>query len=141
MERGWRFWSSVDKSGDCWVWTGMVDRYGYGKTSWGKTTKKSAHRVSWRLSHGAFPPEGMTLDHLCRNRRCVRPDHLEVVTNAENIRRGKHGVLRTHCKRGHPLTAENLVPWAPTGAKWCYQCQKDWHRDNDRARRSAAEAA
>jgi hypothetical protein len=123
METGARFWEHVDKSGECWVWTGMLDRYGYGKTSWGKNTKAKAHRVAWLLVTGEWP-DG-PLDHLCRNRRCVRPGHLEEVTVGENVRRGLLVRLRTQCKRGHALTPDNLVPWAPAGTKWCHRCVKD----------------
>lgn len=126
MERGARFWTHVDKSGDCWLWTGGRDRYGYGKAGWGATYRTKAHRVAWRLTYGEFPAEGLTLDHLCRNRLCVRPEHLQAVTRGENVRRGLLGALRTHCRRGHELTPENIVPWAPPGAKWCYACLKAW---------------
>lgn len=81
-----RFWSKVDKSGDCWLWTaGISGGTGYANFHWlGRT--QSAHRVSYMLAVGPVP-EGMTLDHLCRVRHCVNPSHLEPVTLAENIRR------------------------------------------------------
>lgn len=79
-----RFWSHVDASGDCWEWNGRSDEYGrFGLN--GKVLL--AHRFVWELLVGPIP-DGMTIDHLCRNRYCVNPGHLEVVSGTENIRRG-----------------------------------------------------
>jgi len=90
-----RFWPKVNKHGPipderpelgaCWVWTACLSDTGYG---WfGSEIESNAHRWSWRHVHGPIP-EGLHLDHLCRNRRCVNPMHLEPVSNAENVRRG-----------------------------------------------------
>lgn len=87
-----RFWAKVDRhEGGCWVWMGGVNRKGYGQ--FGVLTAEGvvgyrAHRLAYELEVGAIPP-GMVLDHLCRNRRCVNPDHLEPVSDSENVRRGK----------------------------------------------------
>jgi hypothetical protein len=81
-----RFWSYVDVDGDCWEWTGQRDRDGYGRL-WrpaGKT--RVAHRIAYELLVGPIP-EGLQLDHLCLNKCCVNPDHVEPVTLAENCRR------------------------------------------------------
>jgi hypothetical protein len=86
-----RFWSKVDASASCWVWTAATAGQGYGKftlSSDGKSTYPYAHRHSWELLVGPIP-DGMTLDHLCKNRKCVNPDHLEVVTQAVNCLRGE----------------------------------------------------
>lgn len=103
-----RFWSWVEKTETCWLWKGALN-HGYGSFSIGARQRK-AHRFSYELAHGAVP-EGLTLDHLCRNRPCVRPDHLEAVTDRENILRGESFAAsnsrKTHCKRGHPFTSEN----------------------------------
>ena len=80
----------------CWVWLGVVDKNGYAKLHAkvdGTAKQMFAHRLSFCLFSGVIP-EGLVLDHLCRNRRCVNPTHLEPVTYKENCRRGKKGILR-----------------------------------------------
>lgn len=72
--------------GNCWVWNGRKIWGGYGLTYW-HSIQWLVHRVSYTIRVGPIP-EGLTLDHLCRNRACLRPSHLEPVTNLENVRRG-----------------------------------------------------
>src|SRR5882672_6137680 len=91
--------------GDCWLWTGSRTRKGYGRVQWdGRTVQ--AHRLVYELLVGPIPV-GLYLDHLCRNPRCVRPDHCEPVSNGENVLRGfgppAVNARKTHCLRGHPL--------------------------------------
>ena len=76
------FWGQVDKTDSCWLWTGHLDRNGYGKVG-----NRLAHRMAYTMVKGVIP-EGLSLDHLCRVHNCVNPDHLEPVTHAENVRRG-----------------------------------------------------
>ena len=114
--------------GGCLEWTGAL-RMGYGKFRGvaGRTT--TAHRVVWETFVGPIP-EGLELDHLCRNRKCVNPDHLEPVTRRENLRRGSNGVLKTHCPHGHEYTDENTIHrkadgtrHRPNGARECRICK------------------
>lgn len=104
-----RFWSYVHKTDGCWLWTGGLMNKGYG-TFWAGRSLR-AHRVAYELCIGPIP-EGLTLDHLCRVRRCVNPAHLEPVTIRENVMRGE-GITaalaaRDYCVNGHPLTGDNL---------------------------------
>ena len=98
-----RFWNKVNKTDSCWEWQAYKNRKGYGEFSLnGK--KQSAHRIAYILERGDIP-NGLVIDHLCRNRGCVNPEHLEIVTAAENSRRG---LIKAYCKRGHLRTPENV---------------------------------
>ncbi len=94
---------------------------GYGKTSIGKRSLR-AHRVSYALRVGDIPP-GLTLDHLCRNRACINPAHLQPVTITENLARGP-AAQRAACHRGHPLTGDNIYR-TPRGSRNCKQCRRE----------------
>lgn len=105
-----RFWSRVQKTPNCWNWTGALNR-GYGSFLFFRK-RYSAHRFAFEQIIGKVR-NGLILDHLCRNRKCVRPDHLEPVTNLENLLRGEGvGALnlrKTHCKNGHQFAGVNLI--------------------------------
>ena len=104
----------IPTSTGCWPWLGATRKTdGYGVFSLGPVSVP-AHRAAWMFFRGAMPPPyPMTLDHLCRNPGCVNPAHLELVTTQENTRRGNGpsaiNARMTHCRRGHPLSGENLL--------------------------------
>ena len=122
-----RFWSKVDKSDGCWVWTAWNNGQGYGRFSGGRGATY-AHRFSYELARDAIP-DGLQLDHLCRNRGCVNPAHLEPVTNRENALRGATAT-KTHCKHSHPFDVGNTYI-TPAGHRDCRAC----HRRNEASRR------
>jgi hypothetical protein len=124
-----RFWLCVQKTTSCWIWIGSPGGakgrdYGHIKIS-GKSFK--AHRFAYELLRGPIP-KGMVIDHLCRNRMCVNPEHMEIVTNKENILRGEGIAAKearmTVCKNGHALTGENLYIAPKSGKRRCRQCNK-----------------
>lgn len=85
-----RFWAKVDKSGECWLWTARVDRSGYGRFRFSSSKVERAHRVAWRIENGPISAiggyHGACVIHLCDNRRCVRPEHLAIGSQGDNIR-------------------------------------------------------
>ncbi len=116
-----RFWARVNKDGSipdyaphlgpCWQWIAYTYPTGYGNISI-MTNNFLAHRVAWLAMHGSFPPHPLEIDHLCRNRGCVNPSHLEAVTRKVNDLRGvspwAKNARKTHCINGHIFLGRNL---------------------------------
>lgn len=140
---GWsdedRFWDNVDKDGPdgCWLWTGQILYHGYGHFWRRGTTKVVAHRFSYEALVGPVAA-GLELDHLCRVRHCVNPEHLEPVTHSENNRRTAGlRAIKTHCKRGHEFTPENTR--MNGRARVCRECARILDRESKaRLKRKAA---
>lgn len=123
MTQNERFWSKVDKNGrnGCWVWTRSLS-FGYGRFNINHLRWVKAHRFAYETLVEPVP-EGLCLDHLCRNRRCVNPDHLEPVTMKVNLQRGNNWQRdKTHCKHGHEFTPDNTV-WRK-GFRKCRECNR-----------------
>jgi hypothetical protein len=131
-----RFWRHVLKTDTCWLWTGHKTPSGYGTFS-----MQSEPRYKTICAHHFLvgkPLEGHVYDHLCRERSCVRPDHLEMVTHRVNILRGiglaAKFVQRTHCKNGHPFDSSN-TRLSKGGGRICRTCQRARNRRRQRTRR------
>lgn len=136
-----RFWSKVDRSAGpdaCWLWLGAKHPAGYGQ-AWDPSShrRRGAHRMAYEGVIGPIP-EGLELDHLCRVPACVNPGHLEPVTHAENMARGRHfdvGAVQravTHCPKGHPYSEANTYRYR--GTRECRACVRDRKREAYRAR-------
>ena len=127
---------SPDDRDGCWLWTGHVGPHGYARfdgVAW-------AHR--WSYEHFVGPiPVGLEIDHLCRNRSCVNPDHLEPVTRRENLLRGdtfaSRNAAKTHCIHGHEFTPANTYV-AAGGGRYCRTCRAERERRRKARIRSAA---
>lgn len=142
-----RFWRRVDRSGprdDCWIWRGPLSKSGYGfvwvPTTPGKGTTLRAHRVAYELNVGPIP-EGLVIDHLCRNTRCVNPLHLRACTHHENVVEAPGSLAPaalnaklTHCRRGHEFTPENTEVW--NRRRVCLKCKRMRDREGQRRRKA-----
>ena len=110
------------RTSGCWEWLAGKDPSGYGSVRWEGRTR-GAHRVAYEVLVGPVP-DGLELDHLCRNRACINPAHLEPVTRRENVRRGfgPAGICarRTHCPRGHAYDQPNTLLYR--GKRYCRAC-------------------
>ena len=131
-----RFWEKVtpEPNSGCWLWVaGEVGGTGYGKF-WTAGKTERAHRVSFAAANGAVP-DGLILDHLCRTRCCVNPEHLDATTHRENQHRSPlTSAGKTHCRRGHPYEGYNLSI-TRSGERVCKACRREDTRQFRRRQR------
>lgn len=110
----------------CWWWTGDKTSDGYGRI-WKDGKTRYVHRVLYEHFRGEIPPN-VQIDHLCRNRACGNPSHMELVTSRENTLRGEgptsQNAQKTHCVNGHEYTPENTRYYK--GGRYCRTCQREW---------------
>lgn len=124
-----RFLAKIQVSDGCWEWQGAKNPRGYSWFRGEGGTPTTGHRFAYEAFVGPVP-EGLDLDHLCRNTSCVRPDHLEPVSHRENLLRGEtiaacHAV-RTSCGRGHEYPG--IVSRRGDGSRICKVCVSDQNR-------------
>lgn len=141
-----RFWVKVDTSGECWLWLASTCGQGYGQffvrkgigAKGVRPFNALAHRAAWELTNGQIP-DGLTIDHICRNRICVNPAHMEIVTLRENIGRAEHwNRTKTSCPNGHEY--DRVDTWVDSAgvtnyARRCDRCRKQQERERRRLAR------
>ena len=123
---------NIDSNG-CWNWKGTIDTTGYAVLNInGK--RQYAHRIMYQLMVGPIYSNWLQIDHLCRNRKCVNPAHLELVTSRENSLRGNHPLFTLHrekkCKRGHDLSIEENRLYRKDGRYRCKICRKEYQHNS-----------
>lgn len=138
-----RFWDKVvpESETGCWLWVGYTMPGGYGQCRYeGKAAL--VHRITYDTLVGSIGPEKQ-IDHLCRQRSCVRPDHLEMVTHRENLLRGVgwsgENSRKSHCPRGHELAGNNLARsvWINYGHRKCRTCENARVREYNHKRKAS----
>src|SRR5574338_1089209 len=129
------FLEQIKDNGTCWEWQSSLNKDGYGLIT------IAVHKLSYVMAKGKVP-KGHVIDHLCRNRKCCNPEHLEAVTPKINAVRGNSGLhmkLRTHCPKGHELKEPNLEKYGlKKGKRCCKKCKNQWnynHRKTPEGRR------
>jgi hypothetical protein len=126
-----RFWAKVDKSGECWLWTGAKNQKGYGRFRFNGQVIY-AHRWVYEDAFGPIP-DGLELDHLCRTTSCVRPAHVEAVPHRTNILRGlspaAQNAQKEECRYGHSLSNGNLY-LRRDGKRSCRLCKSRLSREH-----------
>jgi hypothetical protein len=101
--------SIPEPNSGCWIWLGQVNQYGYGRLRLPNGGTQVAHRASYEFHNQTTVPDHLQVDHLCTLRCCVNPDHLEVVTRVENVRRAVQRNRATNrCRNGHEMTGDNV---------------------------------
>lgn len=143
-----RFWAKVratpvDDPNACWLWQAATDGHGYGQFNAGGGNIVKAYAFLYKEMHGPIAP-GLELDHLCRVRRCVNPDHLEPVTHQENVARspivgqggGKAQRAKSHCPQGHPYDEANTYI-AKGGGRCCRACHRERVKKAKAAKRAS----
>ena len=118
-----------EQRGECVVWCGWINTGGYGRL-YHKGRNLYAHRVAWELANGREIPKGMMIDHLCRNRACLRPEHLRLASARMNtvensVSTPAANAAKTHCVNGHELTPENVrIVKRGTNRRYCRACER-----------------
>ena len=129
-----RFWAKVEKTETCWLWQGALGRGGYGNFSATKRSTINAHRFAYESLIGPIP-EGLVLDHLCRVRRCVNPQHLRVVSPRINVLAGvalsAQNARKDRCQHGHPFDEANTRYYLTKRGltRQCRACHREYERD------------
>lgn len=141
--------SARPELGPCWLWTGALDRNGYGAYTHREESTRAVHRLVYLKLVGPVP-NGLVLDHLCRVPACCNPKHLEPVTQAENVRRGEGvqvsrrlAAARTHCANGHPYEGDNFTintRGPKKGRRRCLVCARSLNQKYLAAQRTGGEA-
>jgi hypothetical protein len=134
-----RLADNIIVTGFCWLWTGCLNERGYGDFRLVDRMER-AHRAVYRYLMDTNPPEELVANHLCKVRNCVNPDHIEFVTQRENVLYSYSpagiNARKTHCKRGHELAGDNLYI-KPTGSRICKTCKNE---EQNKARREGRRA-